>query len=91
MNFVGECPPDHDGLTACPGGIHELYWPGGYLYLWCLILLVTGVALVSFVMLGIIKIPRCSSRKSAAGYATKSGGGEHAHKSLRRRSRSTSG
>lgn len=30
MNFVGECPPDHDGLSACPGGIKELFWPDGY-------------------------------------------------------------
>ena len=65
MNFVGECPPDHDGLTACTGGIHELYWDNGYLFLWGLILLVTVAAIVSFVLLGIIPLPTFKRKSDA--------------------------
>ncbi|GMI18729.1 hypothetical protein TrLO_g4596 [Triparma laevis f. longispina] len=58
MNFVGECPPDHDGLSACKGGIPELFWPGGYIYVWILIAIVSVSAIVSFWVLGIISLPR---------------------------------
>jgi len=57
MNFVGECPPDHDGLSACKGGIKELFWPGGYMYVWILILLVSLIAILCFMSLGIIQLP----------------------------------
>mmetsp|Transcript_15988 Transcript_15988/g.29928 ORF Transcript_15988/g.29928 Transcript_15988/m.29928 type:complete len:520 (-) Transcript_15988:42-1601(-) len=58
MNFVGECPPDHDGLTACTGGIPELFWPSGYMYVWILIVIVSISAVVSFWVLGIISLPK---------------------------------
>ena len=76
MNFVGECPPDHDGLTACKGGMHELYWKNGYLFLWALIFLVSGAAIVSFVLLGIIPLPTSPFRSPpvAAAYEEKEDG-----------------